>query len=126
MTAFNLTLLVGGAVACFTIAPITTTHAQDTTPTVTQDHGDWTLKQREDWLNRRIDASRDNGALDHVEYDRVRHELGNIRHEEDAMRDSQHGQLTDNQTTDLEARLDNVATRIHWANATNFARPWDH
>ena len=126
MTAFNLTLLVGGAVALFAIAPIGVTHAQDAAPAVAQDHGDWTLKQREDWLNHRIDASRDNGALDHVEYDRVRHELGNIRHEEDAMRDSQHGQLTDNQTTDLEARLDNVATRIHWANATNFERPWNN
>ena len=124
MTIFNLTLLVGGAAALFAIAPISATQAQDMAPAAVQGHGNWTLRQREEWLNRRIDASRDNGALNHGEYDRVHHELGNIRHQEDAMRDGQHGQLTDNETTDLETRLDDIASKIHWANATNFQRPW--
>ncbi|HEY2481852.1 MAG TPA: hypothetical protein VGI30_06595, partial [Caulobacteraceae bacterium] len=87
-------------------------------------HGDWTLKQREDWLRERIDRSRDDGSLAHSEYDRVRNELGDIRHDEDGMRDHHGGQLTDNETTRLEARLDNVASTIHWLRAENLDRPW--
>jgi hypothetical protein len=40
------------------------------------------------------------------------------------MRDSHDGQLTDNETTLLEARLDDVAAKIHWAHEQAFQRPW--
>jgi len=38
--------------------------------------------------------------------------------------DHQHGQLTDNQTADLESRLDAMADQIHWAHQEAFAKPW--
>ena len=123
MKILNMTLLVGGAAALFAAAPLTTpAHAQDAVSAAT--HSDWTLKQREDWLRDRINSSRDNGALSGHEYDRAHDALDNVRHEENAMRDRQDGQLTPNQTSVLEAKLDNLATRIHWANEANFALPW--
>ena len=47
-----------------------------------------------------------------------------LRRTEDEMRDHQHGQLTDNQTADLEARLDDMAAQIHWAHEEAFVKPW--
>lgn len=122
MNLLKLTLFASAA-ALFAFAPITSTSAQDE-PAVATRHGSWTLKEREDWLRHKIDASRDNGALDRGEHDRVRHQLDDIHHDEDAMRHKQDGQLTDNQTSRLEARLDEVAARIHWANENSFERPW--
>ncbi|MGH7022562.1 MAG: hypothetical protein ACREEB_03110 [Caulobacteraceae bacterium] len=124
MKILNLALLVGGGVALLAGAPLATTSAQTLQPVVAPMHRDMTLGQREDWLSQRIDRSRDNGALDHSEYDRVRAALHHIRQDENAMRDRQDGQLTASQTSDLEARLDNVASRIHWANQTNLDLPW--
>jgi hypothetical protein len=40
------------------------------------------------------------------------------------MKDHQHGELTDNQTAELEARLDDMASEIHWAHQEAFAKPW--
>ncbi len=87
-------------------------------------HGDWTLKEREDWLSNRLDKARDDGALDHHEYDRVHDQLKGIRHEEDRMRDHHDGQLTDDETQMLEARLDGVADHIQWLHENAFERPW--
>lgn len=35
-----------------------------------------------------------------------------------------YSQLTDNETTDLEARLDGVADHIQWLHENVFQRPW--
>ena len=40
------------------------------------------------------------------------------------MRDHHDGQLTDNQTADLESRLNDVASKIHWLHENSFQRPW--
>ncbi len=88
-------------------------------------HGDWTLKQREDWLVSRLEKARDDGSLDRHEYDRVRHEMSDIRSDEDRMRDRHEGnQLTDNESAQLEARLDGVADQIHWLHEDSFRKPW--
>jgi hypothetical protein len=124
MKVFTLTLLAGAAVALIAAtAPATSAGAQDE-PAVAAHSGDWTLRQREDWLRDRIDKSLVDGSLDRVEADRVRHELGDIRAQEGDMRDRHDGQLTDNETAHLEARLDNVASTIHWMHETNFEHPW--
>jgi hypothetical protein len=94
------------------------------TPTPAVAHGDWTLRQRENWLNDRLDKSRDDGAIDRASYDQAKLDMGDLRQQEDAMRDAAHGQLTDNQNADLEARLDTMAAKIHWANMATYARPW--
>jgi hypothetical protein len=94
-------------------------------PAGVREHGDYTLKQREDWLSDRIDKAHDDGSLDGREADRVHRELDRIRHDEDRYRDHHDGgQLTDNETAELEARLDQLADRIHWLHENNFQRPW--
>jgi len=125
MKLSTLSLLAAGAAGLFAIAPLTTAVAQgmDASATV-GDHGNWTLKERESWLHNRLDKSKDSGAISHEEFDRVSHELADIRHDEDAMRDHGGGELTDNQTSDLEARLDIVADKIHWAHDESLSKPW--
>jgi hypothetical protein len=118
-----LPLLVGGVAALFVATPLAIAQPVDTTAVV-RDHGNWTLRQREDWLRERLDSSRRDGLIDEVEFDRVRHEVHDIRADEDRMRDHHDGQLTDNETRMLEARLDTVADRIHWLRQNNFSRPW--
>ncbi|MEO8925994.1 MAG: hypothetical protein ABI306_02415 [Caulobacteraceae bacterium] len=126
MKFFPISLCAGSAVALFALAPLAALHAQDETPVAVAGpaHGDWTLKEREEWLHSRLDKARDGGDLDHHEYDRVKHDLDRIHETEEAMRDHHDGQLTDNQTADLEARLDDVAAKIHWAHENSFQRPW--
>jgi hypothetical protein len=126
MKSSTLSLLGGAAAAAlFALAPMAGANAQSAmmTPVATE-HGDWTLGQREEWLHSRLDKARDDGSLDRGEYERVRHELEGIHHEQDRMRDMHDGQLTDNETQDLEARLDSVAAQIHWTHEHEFQRPW--
>ena len=132
--------LLGGAAALLILAPMTAANAQsmdspamappavdasavDASATVTQS-GNWTLKQRESWLHDRVDKSHSDGSLESREYDRVKEQLSDIHHDEEALRDHQSGQLTDNQTAMLETRLDDVAAKIHWVQDANFQRPW--
>jgi hypothetical protein len=91
---------------------------------VVADHGDWTLKDREHWLFSRLDKAHDDGSIDGHEYDRVRREMDTIRADEDRMRDNHDGQLTDNESAALEARLDSVAGQIHWLHESAFQKPW--
>ncbi len=120
----GMALAAGGAAALFATVPLAAVQAQDEAPAVAADHGNWTLKEREDWLKSRLDKAKDEGSLDHHEYDRVKHDLNRIHDSEEAMRDHHDGQLTDNQTTDLEAQLDDVASKIHWLHENSFQRPW--
>ena len=126
MKTLILSLLAGGAAAVITLAPRGAANAypgEDAVAVVPAD-GNWTLKQREDWLHSRIDKARDDGALDHHEFDRAKHALGNIHEDEERLRDHHDGQLTDNETADLEARLDAMADQIHWLHENSFRRPW--
>jgi len=87
-------------------------------------HGDWTLKQREDWLTSRLEKAAADGSLDRHEYERVNHDLASIHADEDQLRDRHEGQLTDTETAALEVRLDGVAGQIHWLRENSFQRPW--
>jgi hypothetical protein len=86
--------------------------------------GNWTLRQREDWLNDKLEKSRGDGSLDRAQFDRAHRDLTDLRREEGNLRDAAHGELTDNQTAELEARLDTMAAKIKWANAAAYAQPW--
>ena len=124
-----LTVSIAGYVAAVALSLAPWSHADaqtdpDTAPAVSATHGDWTLRQREDWLSDRLEKSRDDGSLDHHEYERAKMALSDLRREEDHMRDRAHGQLTDNETADIEARLDDMAAKIHWAHVNSFSRPW--
>jgi hypothetical protein len=101
-----------------------TTMTEATNPAAVGDHGDWTLKQREDWLNDRLRAARDDGSIDSNEFDRVHHDLDGIHDDENHMRGDHDGQLTDNETIALEGRLDSVADQIHWLHEDQFRKPW--
>jgi hypothetical protein len=120
----RISLLAGGAAALFAVAPVTAASAQDGTTVVAVEQGNWTLKEREDWLHNRLNQARHEGSIDRTEYERVKQELGGIHEDEETMRDHHDGQLTDNQTADLEARLDDVASKIHWLRENSFQRPW--
>lgn len=125
MKLLTLSLIAYGGAVALTLSPLTHLNAQpDTEASASPAHGNWTLRERERWLSDRIDKSRDDGALDRVEYDRARHSLDDLRREEDRMKDHQHGELTDNQIADLEARLDAMASEIHWAHQEAFVKPW--
>jgi hypothetical protein len=87
-------------------------------------HGDWTLRQREDWVGDLIQKSLDDGSLDKASFNQARLEMDDLRREESRMRHDGHGELTGNQTADLEGRLDTMIDKIHWANASDHHHPW--
>jgi len=130
MTRIALPILAGAAALVAAALPMGRAHAQsyvgapDDANAVVADHGNWTLKDREHWLFSRLDKARDDGSVDGHEYDRVKHEMDNIRADEDRMRDNHDGQLTDNESVALEARLDGVADQIHWLHESSFQKPW--
>jgi len=122
----NLSLMATAtAAALISLAPMTVVRAQAVdADAVVGSHGDYTLKQREDWLGDRLAKARDDGSVDHAEFDRVRQDIDQIRDDEHRMRDHHDGQLTDNETATLESRLDTVADQIHWLHENGFQRPW--
>jgi hypothetical protein len=126
MNTLTLSLAAAGAAALCTFGALSLAQAQDEAPPAAAvEHGNWTLSQREDWLKSRLDKAKDDGSLDRHEYDRVKDEINDIHHDEGKMRGRHdHGELTDNETADLEARLDHVADQIHWLHENTFQRPW--
>ena len=87
-------------------------------------NGDWTLRQRENWLAQRIDMARDDRSISGDEHDRIRDELADLRDQENHMRDAHDGQLTDNETAELETHLDTMADQVHFMHEDRFQRPW--
>jgi hypothetical protein len=87
-------------------------------------HGDWTLRQREDWLNGQLQKARDDRSLDKASFNSARLEMRDLGREESRMRHDAHGELTANQTAELDTRLDTVASKIHWANMSEHTHPW--
>lgn len=130
MKARLTTVTAAAAALAATSLILSTARAQPPYPpasdasTIAPTHGDWTLRQREDWLYDRLDKARDDGSVDKVEAERVKHEINSIRDDERRMRDHHDGQLTDNENNALEARLDQVADKIHWLHEDSFRRPW--
>jgi hypothetical protein len=128
MNTLMLSLAAFAAAAVLSASPWSAAKAQmDPAPAAVPPpaaQGDWTLRQREDWLSDQLKTSLANGALDKAEFNRARLEMDHMRQEESRMRHDGKGDLTDNQTSDLEARLDTMADKIHWANTYAYKRPW--
>ena len=128
MKTLMLSLAAVGGAAALSLSPLGVANAQiEAAPPpapAAAEHGDWTLRQREDWLSERLKRSLDNGALDKAEFNRARLEMDHLRQEESRMRHDGKGELTDNQTDDLKARLDTMSDKIHWANTSDYKRPW--
>ena len=124
------TLLLGVAACTLAFAPAAFAAPYDApgagvdTAAVATPQGDWTLKEREDWLSNRLDHARDDGSINDHEFDRVHDELGSIKDDEGKLRDNHDGQLTDGENNALESRLDGVADQIHWLHEDQFRKPW--
>ena len=86
--------------------------------------GDWTLKRREDWLNDKINQAHDEHAIDNRQNDRAHDALNHLRDDENRMRGRHDGQLTDNETANLEARLDSLSDEVLTARNDAWRRPW--
>ena len=86
--------------------------------------GDWTLKRREDWLNDKINQAHDEHAIDNRQNDRAHDALNHLRDDENHMRGRHDGQLTDNETANLEARLDSLSDEVLTARNDAWRRPW--
>lgn len=88
------------------------------------ERGGWTLKRGEEWLNDKINQAHDEHALDGREADRAHRELDRLRDDENRMRDRHDGQLTDEETFSLEARLDRLADQVVRLHNDAWRRPW--
>lgn len=88
------------------------------------DRSGWTLKRREDWLNDKINQAHDEHALDGREADRAHRDLDRLRDDENHMRDRHDGQLTDDETLGLEARLDSLTDQLMRLHNDAWRRPW--
>jgi len=121
-------ILLATAAAVLAAAPVAFAQTETTTTTVypasVGDPGNWTLKRREDWLNEHINKAHDEHDIDGKEADRAHHMLDRIKADESKMRDHHDGELTDNETADLEARLVAMASGIKAAHENAFQKPW--
>ncbi len=112
--------LLASALPTVAHAQIATGEAADANAVV-GDMGRWRLFDRERWLSTRLDMARSDGTLGDAAFHRLREQLGEIRSEQDRMRNDQGGQLTENETISLAARLDGVAAELR---DSGFQRPW--
>jgi hypothetical protein len=120
-----LTFALAASSALMLFAPLGGASAQSVmTPAPVVAHGDWTLHQRQEWLNGQLEKSVADGSLTKASFNQARLEMRNLANEESRMRHDASGQLTGNQTTELNARLDTIAAKIHWANMEAHTRPW--
>lgn len=125
MKTHTLSLAGIGAVILLGLAPVGAANAQPASVTATAaTHGDWTLRQREDWLTGQLEKAKADGSLSKASFNRARLEMRNLQNEESRMRHDAHGQLTASQAADLEARLDTMAAKIDWANVSAHTHPW--
>lgn len=86
--------------------------------------GGWSLDQREDWLQQRIDHGLADGSLDRHEAFRAQSELRRIRFQEQRLRTMHGGRLWDRDRLMLQQRLDNLSQTIHWLRDNGERRPW--
>ncbi len=117
------------AATLLTLSSWGVSHAQNAivvAPTLTPAvvRADWTLRQRQDWLSHKLETAVADGAMTDSSFNQARLEMRNLANEESRMRHDADGQLTPNQTSELEARLDVISAKIRWANMTNEKRPW--
>ena len=125
MKIVTLTLAGCGGAILLGLTTFGTASAQSDMPVaVAASHGDWTLRQREDWLNGKLEKARDDHSLTKAGFNSARLEMQDLNREESRMRHDAHGELTDNQTAELDARLDTVAAKISWANESDHTHPW--
>ena len=76
------------------------------------------IREREDWLERRINRGVDNGTIDRREARRAFGTLNDIRNDEQRMRRRGGGRLNPQDRDFLQGRLDDLAQQVRWARDT--------
>jgi hypothetical protein len=71
------------------------------------------VRQRADWLDTRIQRGRNDGSLSRREASDAMRSLNSIRQQDQAMR--RHGQLRGRDEAIIQAKLDDLNSRIRWA-----------
>ncbi len=71
-----------------------------------------TFRAREDWLERRIQAGEDRGALSHFDADGDRSRLSSIRDMQGRLRDDHDG-LSGDDRADISSRLDDLGASVN-------------
>jgi hypothetical protein len=76
------------------------------------------IREREDWLEQRIQRGIDQGTLDRREARRATDMLRDLRTTEQRLRRRDGGRLTDRDSAYMQVRLDNLSQQIRWLNQT--------
>ncbi len=75
------------------------------------------VHQRIDWMQARIDRSRDNGSLDPRQVTYAQRELSDIRRMSDSLRDRDGGRLNEADRVYVQGRLDDLGQHLRWMRA---------
>lgn len=86
--------------------------------------GAWSLNQREDWLQQRIERGRADGSLDRREAYRAQRALNDIRAMQARLTRRGHGRLNDADRTYIEQRLDRLRDGLRWMRDNGERSPW--
>lgn len=86
--------------------------------------GQWSLDQREDWVQQSINRGRADGSLDRREYRRAQSTLNDIRSTQAYMVRRGHGRLSDADRFQLEQRIDRLRASLHWMRGNGETAPW--
>ena len=82
------------------------------------------MERREYWLEQRISHGLADGSISPDEAMHARHEIADLRYQEQRLRSVNGGPLVDRDRLRLEARLDELSDEIHWLRDTGERRPW--
>ncbi len=86
--------------------------------------GQWSLDQREDWIQQSINRGRADGSLDGREFRRAQSTLNDIRSTQAYMLRRGHGRLRDYDRMQLEQRLERLRASLHWMRGNGEMAPW--
>ncbi len=79
------------------------------------------IRQRIDWMQARIDRSRDRGSLDPRQINYAQRELGDIRRMNEDLRARDGGHLSEPDRSYIQGRLDNLGQNLRWMRSDNYS-----
>jgi len=77
------------------------------------------IHERIDWMQSRIDHSRENGSLDPRQIGYAEHDLNDIRHMDGDLRGRDGGRLSEADRSYLQSRLDTLGQNLRWMHTDN-------
>jgi hypothetical protein len=79
------------------------------------------IRERIDWMQARIDRSRDNGSLDPRQVSYAQHELSDIRRMTQDLRARDGGDLSEADRGYIQGRLNHLGENLRWMRAENYS-----